>query len=58
MFLHRPEYYKPDDVDLHDKAEVIFAKHRNGVVGTVPIGFRKECTKFYNLDNYEQLEQF
>jgi len=58
MFLHRPEYYKPDDFELHDKAEVIFAKHRNGVVGTVPIGFRKECTKFYNLDNSEQLEQF
>ena len=41
MFLHRP--------DDENKSEVILtiAKHRNGPIGTIPLYFRGERTKFY-----------
>lgn len=50
MFLYRPEYYKieqdEDGIPTHGKAEVIFAKHRNGALGTAVIRFLGRFTKF------------
>ncbi|MCH9010612.1 MAG: hypothetical protein IIC21_08320, partial [Chloroflexi bacterium] len=31
-------------------AEIIFAKHRNGPVGTVPLYFRNTVVRFESLD--------
>ncbi len=49
-FIHRPEYYKiyQDEKgrDLHGKAEIIIAKHRNGAVGDVILEFRGEFARF------------
>ena len=47
-FLFRPEYYKSDEKP--GIAEVIVAKHRNGPTGTVELKFRRDHTRFYNLD--------
>ncbi len=51
LFLYRPAYYKRDSEDI--TTEVIIAKHRNGAVGTVKVGFIKECTRFVNLEEPE-----
>jgi replicative DNA helicase len=49
MFLYRDDYYKKDS-DKPGIAEIIVAKHRNGPTGTVDLLFRKELTRFENLD--------
>jgi replicative DNA helicase len=48
MFLYRPEYYKSDE--RPGVAEVIVAKHRNGPTGMVELKFRRDHTRFYNLE--------
>jgi len=48
-FIYRDEYYNPDS-DKKGIAEITLAKHRNGPVGTVELGYLKEFTKFVNLD--------
>jgi replicative DNA helicase len=48
MFLFRPEYYKSDEKP--GIAEVIVSKHRNGPTGTVELKFRRDHTRFYNLE--------
>src|SRR5213592_49625 len=48
MFLYRPEYYKSDE--RPGIAEVIIAKHRNGPTGTIELKFRRDHTRFYNLE--------
>jgi replicative DNA helicase len=51
--LYRPEYYfgdtGKDGEDLRGKAELIIGKQRNGPTGTVPLYFRKECTRFESV---------
>jgi replicative DNA helicase len=54
-FIYRDAYYRrnedgsealaPDDPD-RDKSEIIFAKHRNGPVGTVTLRFQPRYTRF------------
>ncbi len=46
--LFREEYYKKDDPELKNKAEVIIAKHRKGATGKVNLIFRGEFTRFDN----------
>ncbi|HUY73216.1 MAG TPA: replicative DNA helicase [Candidatus Dormibacteraeota bacterium] len=48
MFLFRPEYYKAEE--RPGIAEVIVAKHRNGPTGTIELKFRRDHTRFYNLE--------
>src|ERR1044071_7977632 len=45
-FIFREEVYKPDDPDLHGKAELIIAKQRNGPTGVVRMAFIKSSTRF------------
>jgi replicative DNA helicase len=48
MFVFRPDYYKPEDKP--GLAEIIIAKHRNGPTGSIELRFRKELTRFENLE--------
>lgn len=48
MFIYRDDYYNRDS-DKKGIAEIIIAKHRNGPVGFVELGFLKEYTKFVPL---------
>ncbi|HEX3031801.1 MAG TPA: replicative DNA helicase [Bacillota bacterium] len=48
-FIYRDEYYHPDTTEKKGIAEIILAKHRNGPVGSVELGFLGEYTKFVNL---------
>ncbi len=49
MFIYRDEYYHAD-TEEKDIAEIIIAKQRNGSTGAVKLGWRKELTKFMNID--------
>src|SRR2546430_11187971 len=48
MLRSRPEYYKSDE--RPGIAEIIIAKHRNGPTGMIELKFRRDHTRFYNLD--------
>jgi replicative DNA helicase len=48
MFLFRPEYYKSDE--RPGIAELHVAKHRNGPTGMIELKFRRDHTRFYNLE--------
>ncbi len=50
-FIYRDEYYNKEESSKKGVAEIIIAKHRNGPVGVVELGFLKEYTKFVNLDH-------
>lgn len=67
MMLYRSRYYNRDDSDgmaepppgqeWLEESEVIVAKHRNGPVGTVRLGFLRRYAKFEDLaEGYEALE--
>jgi replicative DNA helicase len=43
------EYYNPTE-ENKGKAEVIIAKQRNGPVGSVPMAFIREYTRFENAE--------
>jgi replicative DNA helicase len=45
-FLYRDAYYNKESSPEPDATEFIFAKHRNGKVGTVKLRFRSEHTLF------------
>jgi len=48
MFIYRPEVYDKEDEELEGQAELIIGKQRNGPIGTVPLYFVKEYTRFEN----------
>jgi len=47
-FIYREEVYKRDREDLKGMADLIIAKQRNGPIGTVPLLFLGQYTKFEN----------
>ncbi|RMF75573.1 MAG: replicative DNA helicase [Acidobacteria bacterium] len=56
MFIFRPEVYEKDEEKIAEKnlegrAEVIIAKQRNGPIGTVPLYFVKQYTRFENQED-------
>jgi replicative DNA helicase len=50
MFLYRDDYYNREKSEKPGIAEIIVAKHRNGPTGVVELMFRKELTRFENLE--------
>jgi len=52
-FVYRDEVYHPETQDK-GIAEFIVAKHRNGPVGTVRLGFQADHTLFVNLEQEEE----
>ncbi|HEX5431768.1 MAG TPA: replicative DNA helicase [Bryobacteraceae bacterium] len=47
-FIYREEIYKRDREDLKGLADLIIAKQRNGPIGTVPLRFLGQFTRFEN----------
>lgn len=48
VFIYRAERYKPDDLELQGKAELIVAKQRNGPIGTAHVHWKAETASFLN----------
>jgi replicative DNA helicase len=47
-FIFREEVYKRDREDIKGLADLIIAKQRNGPIGTVPLRFLGQYTRFEN----------
>ena len=47
-FIFREEIYHRDREDLQGLADLIIAKQRNGPIGTVPLRFLGQFTRFEN----------
>ena len=54
MLLHREDYYRRDDEDRDNAAEVIIAKQRNGPTGMVKLSFNSQFTRFDNLARVQE----
>jgi replicative DNA helicase len=55
-FVFRESYYKPDNQDLRNEAELIVGKQRNGPVGRVKLNFHPEYTLFSNRAQRDETE--
>ncbi len=64
-FIHREDVYvsredwekrNPTEPYPQNIAEIIFAKHRNGPVGTVPLYFRSDLVRFESLETTPSME--
>ena len=49
LFLYRDEYYKTEEKEPQNTAEVIVAKNRHGSTGNVKMGWFGQYTKFTTL---------
>lgn len=49
MMLYRDDYYN-EDSEAQNIIEVIIGKHRNGPTGTAKLFFKKENTRFFDLE--------
>lgn len=49
IFIYRDEMYNRENTENKGKAELIFAKHRNGPIGTIDLLFQASITKFKNI---------
>jgi replicative DNA helicase len=62
VFLYRPEYYKitvdEDGMPTHGMSEFIFAKHRNGALGTAKQKFIGKFTKFTEWDQPDSIDKY
>ncbi|MBO0783162.1 MAG: DnaB-like helicase C-terminal domain-containing protein, partial [Ktedonobacteraceae bacterium] len=50
LFIYREDMYNTENLEARNTADIIIAKHRNGPVGTVRLGFEASQTRFSTLD--------
>lgn len=58
LFIFREEFYNRDDPDLRGLAEVIVGKQRAGPVGVVKCKFFHEFTRFENLADEDDFDDY
>lgn len=57
VFFYRDDVYKPAEAVKDNQAEFIVAKCRGGRTGAVNVGFAPYCTKFVDLEDYEDEDE-
>ena len=50
LFIYREDLYNPENEESRNTADIIIAKHRNGPVGTIRLGFDPHLTRFRTLE--------
>jgi replicative DNA helicase len=58
LLLHREGYYKRDDPNIQNIAELIIAKQRNGPTDKIKLNFNQQFTKFGNLSFAEDVPAY
>ncbi len=53
IFVYREEFYNPEKPESQGKADIIIGKQRNGPLGTLPLAFLKDFTRFEDLSQVE-----
>ncbi|MBF0266854.1 MAG: replicative DNA helicase [Gammaproteobacteria bacterium] len=53
MFVYRDEFYNKEDSKFKGMGEAIISKHRNGELGTIPLIFLGQYTRFENYASKE-----
>ena len=54
LLLYRRGYYKPEEADQENLAEILIAKQRNGPTGKVDLYFRKNVLRFENYSDIKE----
>jgi replicative DNA helicase len=54
LLLHREGYYRREDPNIQNIAELIIAKQRNGPTGDIKLNFNQQYTRFANLSFAEE----
>lgn len=54
VLVHRPDQHEPDSTKHNHRAEIIFAKQRNGPTGTKALRWNGPLTRFENMTAAEQ----
>jgi replicative DNA helicase len=57
LMLYREDYYE-EDSDRAGITDVYIRKHRNGPVGHIELGFKKEQMKFVGLERNRKAEEY
>jgi len=52
IFIYRPEYYDPENLEVKGIAEVNIAKQRNGPTGIIRLAFLREYALFAEMEKY------
>ena len=50
MFIYRDEYYKKDQSEKPNIADIEVAKNRSGMIGRLELIFKAECTNFIDME--------
>jgi replicative DNA helicase len=58
MFVHRDEYYFPDNDEHKGKADLLVRKQRNGPTGDIKLTWRKEFARFESAAKDQQQGAF
>jgi replicative DNA helicase len=53
MLIHRESLYNPDEGNVN-QGELIVAKQREGDIGSIMLGFEKQCARYYELGEEEK----
>jgi replicative DNA helicase len=53
LFIYRDEYYKPDNSERPNIAEINIAKHRNGPTAVIDLYWQGQLATFRNLQRQE-----
>jgi replicative DNA helicase len=57
VFIHREEYYRPDEEQWHGIAELLCRKQRNGPVGDVQLAYDGHAVRFRDLDKDHRVKR-
>lgn len=57
MMMYREDYYE-EDTDRKGVTDLYIRKHRNGPIGHIELGFKKEQMRFLTIDKTRRSEEF
>ena len=56
LMMYREDYYE-EDTDRKGITDIFVRKHRNGPIGHVELGFKKEQMRFMDIDKHRKMDE-